>query len=215
MSSLVLQFKSPKAIVMSLAVLIVAIILVAWFSPADKTLGDLVKLVYVHGAIVQVALLTFGVAGVLGLGYLTFGRAALYEWSQAAERTGIVLWVLYVVTSATVMKLAWGGIAWSEPRWVLGIQVMVVAPVVHLGGSLMQNRRITALLNAAVAGLILFLLYRARVVLHPLDPIGTSPSTAIKVSYDVLLVLWVLVAAQMAHVFHVSTLEQETTCSPI
>ena len=37
------------------------------FAPAESRLGNLVKLVYVHGALVWTGLLTFSLAGLLGL----------------------------------------------------------------------------------------------------------------------------------------------------
>jgi hypothetical protein len=39
---------------------------------------------------------------------------------------------------------------------------------------------VTAVLNAALAGFILFLLSRAGQILHPLDPIGQSTAPAIR-----------------------------------
>ncbi len=96
------------------------------------------------------------------------------------------------------MVRAWGGISWGEPRWMFGLQILVVAPVVHLGGALIQSRRVSALLNVAMAGIILFLLAQARLILHPLNPVAASPDVEIKMSYNILLVLWALVALQIA-----------------
>ncbi|OGO41673.1 MAG: hypothetical protein A2Z04_04310 [Chloroflexi bacterium RBG_16_57_9] len=182
----------------SLAVLLGVISLVAWLSPADKVLGDLVKLVYVHGAIIQVALFVFALAGLLGAAYLVTERAKFFEWSQALERTGILLWVLYILTSAVVMTRAWGGISWGEPRWIFGLQILVVAPIVHLGGILIQSRRVSAFLNVAMAGIIVFLLAQAQLILHPLNPVAASPNVEIKMSYNLLLTLWALTALQLA-----------------
>jgi len=192
------RFLGHEGVAPSLVVLIAGIILVAWLAPADRVLGNLVKLVYVHGAIIQVALLTFAVAGVLGAVYLISKREVFYEWSQAAERAGLLVWVLYILTSAVTTILAWGGIAWFEPRWIFGLQVLVLAPAIHLGGSLMQNRRLLALLNVVVALVILFLLSRADLILHPPNPVGDSSSATIKLSYNLLLVLCGLVAVQVA-----------------
>ncbi|HJW83997.1 MAG TPA: hypothetical protein VJ754_06805, partial [Anaerolineae bacterium] len=127
------------AVAPSLLILAAAIVLVALASPPDQTLGDLVKVVYVHGAVIQVALVTFVSAGLAGLAYLATGRAAFYEWSQALERAGLVLWIPYVVTSLVTMVQAWGGIAWFEPRWVFALQILIAAPLTQAAGALIKN----------------------------------------------------------------------------
>lgn len=182
----------------SLLILLTAIALVTWLSPADQVLGNLVKLIYLHGAIIQIALLALVVAGLLGLAFLVWRRPALVAWSQAIERTAFILWVLYVVTSAISMVRAWGGIAWFEPRWVFGLQMLVIIPVLQLAGLLLQEQRLVAGLNLAAALIMLFLRWRASLVLHPLDPIGASSSLAIKASYDLLLLLVFLTAVQLS-----------------
>ena len=182
----------------SLLVLAAAIVLVALASPPDQTLGALVKIVYVHGAVIQVALATFVSAGLAGLAYLATGQAAFYEWSQALERAGMVLWVPYVVTSVVTMVQAWGGIAWFEPRWVFALQILIAAPLTQVAGALMKNPRLSALLNAGMAGLIVFLSSQARLIMHPPNPVGESDSAAIKIAYYLMLVLWALAAVQLA-----------------
>ena len=183
---------------LSLVILIAAIALVTWLSPADRVLGNLVKLVYLHGAIIQIALLALVAAGLLGLAFLIWPRPALVAWSQAIERAAFILWILYVVTSAVSMARAWGGIAWFEPRWVFGLQMLVIIPVMQLAGLLLQDPRLAAGLNVAVALIMLFLRWRANLVLHPLDPIGASSSLAIKGAYYLLVLLVFLTAVQLS-----------------
>ena len=183
---------------LSLVILVATIALVTWLSPADRVLGNLVKLVYLHGAIIQIALLALVAAGLLGLAFLVWPRPALVAWSQAVERTGFILWILYVATSAASMARAWGGIAWFEPRWVFGLQMLVIIPVMQLAGLLLQDRRLAAGLNLAVALIMLFLRWRANLVLHPLDPIGASSSLAIKGAYYLLVLLVFLTAVQLS-----------------
>jgi hypothetical protein len=185
------------AIKRSLLILLAALALVTWLAPADRVLGNLVKLVYLHGAIIQVALLALLTAGFLGLSFLIWPRPVLLVWSQATERTAFILWILYVVTSAASMARAWGGIAWFEPRWVFGLQMLVIIPVLQLAGLLLQDKRLAAGLNLATALIMLFLRWRASLVLHPLDPIGASSSLAIKVAYALLLLLVFLTAVQL------------------
>ena len=203
MKSSVLRWSlGRRAIAPSLAALAVAIVLVAVLAPADRILGDAVKMVYVHGAIVRVVLLTFVLAGLSGIGYQLFDRPAMLAWSMALERASLVLWTVYLAVSVVTTLQSWGAIAWFEPRWIASIQITGVAVIAYGLGALMKNDRLSAALNAAVAALLLFLLSRAQLVLHPLDPIAASTDVAIKFAYFSMLALWLLVAVQLARGVH-------------
>lgn len=177
---------------------------VIWLSPADRTLGNLVKLIYVHGALIRVGLLAFAASGLLGAAYLALPQPGLLDWSQAVARAGIFVWVLYWISSVLSMQLAWGGIAWSEPRFVVTTPVLVAAPAVQMGTWLVGNRRFTAFANALLAGVIVFTLSRAHLILHPLDPIGQSPSIQVRVAYYLILLFTALATWQLARLLRES-----------
>lgn len=191
-----------RVILPSMIFLAAAIGFVAWLAPAEKTLGEAVKFVYVHGAVIRVTLLAFVVSAGLGLIFLITRRVACSDWSQTVARTALVMWLAYVATSYVATMLTWGGIPSFEPRWIFTFQVLVLAPVFHLVGVWLKDRRIAALLNVALAALVLWLLSQAQLVLHPLDPIGTATTPAIRDFYAVLLVLCALFAAQLARGIH-------------
>ncbi len=178
----------------SLAVLIVVFALIA---PADKVLGDRVRLVYVHAGIIRVVLATFMLAALLSLAYLIFNRSALLDWARALAQASLILWAVYVVISFVTTIQTWGGIAWFEPRWIFTLQISALAPIAYLIGVVMKNTRVSAVLNIALAGLILWLEGQAQLVLHPLDPIGLSGDTAIQFAYFVMLILWALIGLQL------------------
>jgi len=184
-------------IIPSLVILAVLIAVVAVIAPADKVLGDRVKMVYVHGAIIQVVLTMFVLSGLLGLIYFFVNRFALFDWSKALQEASLILWIFYVVISTITTIQTWGAIAWFEPRWTFTLQMTGLAPIAYLAGALMKNRKIAAALNAIVAATMLFLLSRARLIIHPIDPIGTSGDAGIQLSYFVILILWGLVGLQV------------------
>jgi len=184
-------------IIPSLFVLVVLIVIVAVIAPADKVLGDRVKMVYVHGAIIRVVLAMFVLSGLLGLTYFFVNRFALFDWSKALQEASLILWIFYVVISVITTIQTWGAIAWFEPRWTFTLQMTGLAPIAYLAGALMKNRKIAAALNAIVAATMLFLLSQARLIIHPIDPIGTSGDAGIQLSYFVMLILWALVGLQV------------------
>jgi len=184
-------------IIPSLFVLVVLIVIVAVIAPADKVLGDRVKMVYVHGAIIRVVLAMFVLSGLLGLTYFFVNRFALFDWSKALQEASLILWIFYVVISVITTIQTWGAIAWFEPRWTFTLQMTGLAPIAYLAGALMKNRKIAAALNAIIAATMLFLLSQARLIIHPIDPIGTSGDADIQLSYFVMLILWALVGLQV------------------
>ena len=186
-----------QLIIPSLLVLALLIVLVAVLAPADKTLGERVKMVYVHGAVIRVVLAMFVLSGLLGFVYIFMSRAALFDWSRALQEAALALWILYVAISTITTIQTWGAIAWFEPRWTVTLQMTGLAPIAYLAGVVLKNKTIAAALNAIVAAVMLLLLSQAQLVLHPIDPIGTSGDAAIQLSYFIMLVLWALVGAQV------------------
>lgn len=197
-----------RTTLLALGALVLITGIVAWLSPRDRVLGDLVKLIYVHGALIRVAILTFAASGLLGVVFLALPRQPLLDWSQASARAAFVLWILYWLSSVLSMQLAWGGIAWSEPRFIVTTPVLIAAPAVQLGTWLVGNQRFTAFANALLAGVIIFSLTRAHLILHPLDPVGQSPSTEIRVAYYIIVTLTALIAWQLTRLLHASASER-------
>lgn len=181
------------------AVWLAALAALLALSPAEKTLGDVVKLVYLHGALVRTGLLAFTAAGALGLAALIGRRDNAARWSEAVGHAALIIWTAYVLSSMVVTYLAWGAaIAWSEPRVRASAHVFLAAVAFWIVGYLLQNRRTTAALNAILAALAWVLVRSAGVVIHPVDPIGGSASAAIKAFYAGIVLCVILLAAELA-----------------
>ena len=187
----------PKLIVPSLVVLTVLIVITAFAAPLDKTLGDKVRMVYVHGAIIRVVMAILVIAGGLGVAYLVTRREAVFAWASAAFSGGLALWFIYLGTSVVTTLQSWGGIAWFEPRWMVTLQMSGLLPIVFVVGLIVKNEKVSAALFAVVPIVMMLLLAQARLVLHPLDPIGTSGNSAIQLAYVIMLIWWVLVGVQV------------------
>jgi len=187
-----------KFIVPSLIILAALIGVVTLLAPTDRVLGEATRMVYVHGAIIRVILGTFLLSGLLGLVYLFNQKMAWVEWSRVLLETSLVLWIPYLISSTVATLQTWGAIAWFEPRWLVTLQISVIAPVAYVVSLVMKKPIVTAALNAVVAAAILLLTRSAGLVLHPIDPIGTSGNTGIIGSYLVLLGLCASFAVQVA-----------------
>jgi hypothetical protein len=187
-----------KFIVPSLIVLASLLVVVTLFAPTDRVLGEATRMVYVHGAIIRVVLGAFLLSGVLGLVYLFSQRPALVQWSQILLETSLLLWLPYLLSATVATLQTWGAIAWFEPRWLVTLQISVIAPVAYGVSAVVKKPIVTAALNTILAVAIFWLTRSAGLVLHPIDPIASSGNSGIIGSYLILLGLCALFAVQVA-----------------
>ena len=163
--------------------------LVLWAMPAEKTIGPVIKIVYLHGALSRAGMLGFILAGLFGLAYLIRPRQALGQWSRALIISGWAFWAANFVVSMPATRLTWGPwVAWAEPRVTMTLQVIAAGLLVILVSGLVKDLRFTAAANLLFAIAFGALAARTGVLRHPLDPIGSSPSALLRLVYLALLV---------------------------
>jgi hypothetical protein len=196
--SAVKTLPGPKFIIPSLVILAILISIVTLLAPVDRVLGEATRVVYVHGAVIRVVLGSFLLSGLLGVSYLFGRRPAFVQWSQIAQETSLLLWLPYLARATIATLQTWGAIAWFEPRWLVTLQISVIAPVAYVVSIIVKQPIVTAVLNAVVAMAIFLLTRSAGLVLHPIDPIGTSGDSGIIAAYVILLGLCALFAVQVA-----------------
>ena len=86
-------------------------------------------------------------------------------------------------------RLTWGPwVAWGEPRVTMTLQVLVAGLVVIVITRLLKDDRFTGAAAILLAVALAFLVGRTGVLRHPLDPIGSSPSTLFRLVYLLLLI---------------------------
>ncbi len=175
------------------------LVLLLWLSPAEQTLGQVVKLVYLHGALVRTAMLIFAASLPVNLMALVNGSHAWSAWGKALAWTAILAWLAHTLFSMATTYAAWGTfVAWDEPRTRFTFSLAVAAVVIAGVAYMVDNARFSALALAALAGLTLGLLPGLDIVQHPLDPIGSSPSGAIQVFYAAILVVALAIGGLLA-----------------
>lgn len=177
------------------------LLLAVWvvLAPAESRLGNTVKLVYVHGALVWAGLFTFSAAGLLGLVALVVRhlvgpaeRARVwYRGTEAAGLAALIVWAGYVISSMAVTALTWGQlVAWNEPRVRVTGLILVGAVVLYVVARLVDHADFTAVINLLMGIVPWVMVRQADAIRHPVDPIGGSGSTAIQ-GYFLLIELTV------------------------
>jgi hypothetical protein len=192
------------------------LLLAMWLvlAPAEARLGQVVKLIYVHGALVWAGLLTFGLAGLLGLVALLLRhvirkRAAVwYRGTRAAGLAALVVWIIYTLSAVLVTGLTWGQwIAWSEPRVRATGMILAAAVAAAVAVRLVDQWDFTALVNVALGIAPWVAVNRVEAIRHPVNPIGGSGSAAIQGFYFLIvltvtglaatLVVWLWARAEL------------------
>ena len=100
-----------------------------------------------------------------------------------------------IVMSFPAAQVNWGGIFLAEPRMRAGLNNIALALIVLVATSFVRQVRANGLLAAGLAIFLAWSTYTAPLVLHPSNPIGTSPSPAIKLTFAALLALCVAASA--------------------
>jgi hypothetical protein len=168
-------------------VVLAAIILI--LMPLEKTLGQVIKVVYLHGALSRAGMIGLMAAGVTGVLFLVTRRTVLAAWTRGLLLSGWLFWVLHFIVSMPATRLTWGPwIAWGEPRVTMTLQLSAAGLVVLLISWLVRDDRFTAGAAALLALAVGWLAFATGVIRHPLDPTGSSPSTTLQLIYLLLLV---------------------------
>ena len=158
---------SKRSLGFTLVGLFCLTVAIAFLTPLERTLGVNLRLVYLHGAWVWAGIVTFSVAGIMGLAALLFRKTPLHAWSRSLGWTGLCFWITSLPMSLAVMQINWNGFFFDEPRWKIPFTFAVIGLLLQAGLFLMNTPWITSLANLFFGSALLFNLVRMDSVLHP------------------------------------------------
>jgi hypothetical protein len=149
-------------------------------APAEATLGQSVRFVYAHAALMWVGfgLLTLG--GLAGWAFLIRRSPRLLEWSIGCLVVGLVIIASTGLLGMWTAKLTWGGIFWAEPRMAMLLKILAAGSGAIVAGKLSGSPVVAGAANGLAATAAWIWLLQTRLVIHPANPIFTSESAAIK-----------------------------------
>jgi hypothetical protein len=184
--------------VLALALLaLLAVLLI--LSPAEAQLGNLIKVIYLHGALARVGLYALMLAALPALAYLIRPWPALLRWSNAIQVAGMIVFVVHFALSVIPTYATWGmWIAFDEPRTRMSLQIIGVGLLVIVVRRLLDDPRFSAVANLLLGGAVLLLNVRTGVLRHPLNPIGESTSSAIQLYYAGILLTCAVLTGLLA-----------------
>ncbi|UCG24881.1 MAG: hypothetical protein JSW55_02485 [Chloroflexota bacterium] len=157
-------------------------------APAEATIGEGIRIVYIHVALIWTGMLVLIVAGLLGLVVLLTGRALLTEWMQVVAWVGLAFFAAGVVASLAAEIVNWGGIAWREPRTAANLNLLALTIIVQVVNTWLPDswgtrRRLQGALNAFLAAAVIWTTMTTEVQLHPANAVGDATSQAIQLTF--------------------------------
>ncbi|MBI2937537.1 MAG: hypothetical protein HYY22_04960, partial [Thaumarchaeota archaeon] len=110
-----MRISDSKPSIASITVLLAAAAVVTLLSPSERILGAAVKAVYVHGAMIWVSLMLFGLTGALGVTQIVRASDSRDVYLLAFKETATGFWIASTILGFFVAYITWGGIIWAEP----------------------------------------------------------------------------------------------------
>lgn len=187
--------RSPAGLVRGFTFLAVAVALLLWLAPAEKTLGTGMRSVYLHVGLIWTGIAGFTVAGLLGLLVAARNDSRLESWAQTVGWVACGFFAAGFLSSMLASSINWGGIFLAEPRNRSALMVLSVALIVQIWGSWPVWTRLKGAARVVLVAIFVWSDLTTPLVLHPQDPIRTSTSQAIQYAFLGIFVLFSLIAA--------------------
>ena len=167
--------------------------------PKDPSLGNNVRIVYLHGAWELTAETALGISAAAGLLGILFRRERMHRWSAALGYTGLFFWITSLPLSLWAMQTNWNGLFLSEPRFRVAVIFCVAGVLLQLGLTLLARPVFTSLFNVLFFAGLRIALSRAAYVMHPSpSPIFSSGSLSLQVFFIIVVLLTMSSAYFMA-----------------
>ncbi len=190
---------SNRRLVAALVAVLILTVAIAFLTPLEQKLGSKLRLIYLHGAWVWTGILTFCLAGSVGLAALYFRRHTLHGWSRSIGWSGLCFWITYLPMSLAVMQINWNGFFFDEPRWRVPFTFAIIGLLLQVGLWLINLPWAASLANFGFAVALMFNLSRMESVLHPESPVFTSGSAVIKWIFILLLASTLLLSGLLSY----------------
>ncbi len=180
----------PKSPFLWFIVILLATAGLTAFGPQEKSLGNNIRIVYLHGAWALTAEAVLGVSAAAGLFGILFQRDNMHRWSAALGYTGIFFWLTYLPLSLWAMQTNWNGLFLTEPRFRVAVIFAATGVLLQMGLALLAKPAFTSLLNVLFFVALWISLSRSGYVMHPPpSPIFSSGSLTLQLFFILITLL--------------------------
>lgn len=181
---------NPKKLKAGVILSLIVGILLVLLAPEDKELGPVLKLIYLHGALIGAGFFLFTGVGLVSLISL-FRKSSDFSLLFAIEKTAIVFWVAATIAGNIASQLAWGGIFWGEPRLQATIIIFLISIGIYFISSASENPKMISFFGIGLALSVWALMIRAGRIMHPDNPFSFSESS-IRIFFVVITLVYLI-----------------------
>lgn len=174
--------------------ILLAQIIVLWISPEERTLGVGIKPVYLHVSFTWTGMLLLYLAGLLGFIVVISDIAQFSSWLKVCLTLGVAFFGVGFFISIFASLVNWGGVPFREPRVLSALNILVVSGTIWVLSRWVTSRRLIGVLSFFPPVFMVFRVEGSPLVLHPANPVNTSPD-GIKFTFYGMFFLAILLAA--------------------
>ncbi len=171
-------------------------------SPAEKTLGDGIRSVYLHVSLTWTGMVGIGVSGLVGIVAVFKPRTRIIDWMTTIGLVALIMFAIGLVISLLAAAINWGAVFWQEPRTAGAIEIIALGVIVQFLAMLPIHNRVKGLLFVLLAAFMAWSVSTTPRVLHPGAAARTSTSTSIRLTFFGLFAVvsgvaaWIVVQRQ-------------------
>jgi len=169
-------------------------------APAEQTLGEGIRSVYIHVAFTWAGMIGLFVAGILGLATAITDHKALLDWAKTIGWVALAMFAAGLVMSILAARINWGAVFWQEPRTNSALEILALGFIVQFMATLPIPDRLKGVLFLLLAAFLIYSVSSTERVLHPGNAARTSPSATIRFTFLGLFLLLTGAAAWI--IFH-------------
>ena len=189
---------TPTRTIFSLIGIGIVMTALVWVAPAERTLGTGIRSVYLHVAVTWAGLTGLWAAGCVGAILLFHRQPRLERALFPIGFAGLTLYTLGFAFSLLAATVNWGGVLWGEPRVALAIRIITAGVLVLSLNLFPLGRRFKGFAWTVFAAYVAWSLQITPLYFHPTNPIGTSTSLGIRMTFYALFVLALAACAILA-----------------
>ncbi len=172
------------------AVLLITSAVVVAIAPKESMLGTAIRVIYVHVSLIWIGMFTLTAAGVLGVMMLIKDTPRWYRLMFVVSWVGFGFYTAGVGFSMIASDTSWGAVFYQEPRMATALNMVAVGMIVMITLTFLPPSRFTGILPPMYATLLLTATTNAELVLHPRNPIKSSSSWAIQLTFFVMTLIY-------------------------
>ena len=164
-------------------------------APAEQTMGEGIRIVYLHVALTLAGAVGFAATAFIGLGALVSDSAAAARWTLACHAVALALFAAGTATSVIAAWINWGGLFLDEPLMRSSLVVLAIGVLSYALATWSTRARLRGMLGLGPAVALAWALIGTPVLLHPGAMVLSHSAAPIRWTFVVVTALAVAAGA--------------------